>query len=405
MAPSGVNDAGRADEGLLARWHKDTNGSVASTGSADAYVVAANQTLSAYYDGLEIAFDANFANTGAATLNVDAVSADTIKKHGDTDLAANDIKVGQKVVVIHDGTNWQMVSPLGNEAASVDVANVFTATQQVKSTDAGANAAPIFQLDRESASPLANDILGAIDFIGRDSVAAAVTYGRLDFRITDPTNLTESAALEIRTFVAGTAGVRASVGDGLWMAGATGGDQAAGTINATAVYDDGNQIHALQDGLQTKVDATNGGANDLTTIDFTGIRSDARRITILFEDVSLSITDEIIVELGDAGGFEQTGYQGSVSNASVAVVFSTSFQVVAQGVAAAGYHGSMILTLMDASTFTWIAQGTVARDDTTSGAVNSIAGSKSLSDVLTQIRITRNGTDTFDGGNINILVE
>lgn len=111
MAPSAVNNAGRADEGLLARWHKDTNASKASTGSANAYVFAADQTLSAYYDGLEIGFDANFENTGAATLNVDAVAAATIKKNNDQDLIAGDIEAGQKVIVIHDGTNWQMQTP------------------------------------------------------------------------------------------------------------------------------------------------------------------------------------------------------------------------------------------------------------------------------------------------------
>jgi hypothetical protein len=36
----------------------------------------------------------------------------------------------------------------------------------------------------------------------------------------------------------------------------------------------------------------------------------------------------------------------------------------------------------------------------------SISGGKSLSDTLTQVRITTaNGTDTFDAGSINILYE
>ena len=115
QAPSTVNDGARALEGIVARWHKDTNGSKASTGSANAYVFAADQTLSAYYDGLEICFDANFTNTGAATLNVDAVSADAIVWPDGTALASGDIPSGAKIVVRHDGTNWQLgtvVSPV-----------------------------------------------------------------------------------------------------------------------------------------------------------------------------------------------------------------------------------------------------------------------------------------------------
>lgn len=136
MLASDVNDSARELEGIIARWHEDGNASIASTGSANAYVLAAKQTLSAYYDGLIVAFDANFASTGACTLSVDAVSADTIKKHGATDLAADDIKVGQKVFVVHDGTNWQMISPLGNApgTGNGDVVGPASATDGATAT-------------------------------------------------------------------------------------------------------------------------------------------------------------------------------------------------------------------------------------------------------------------------------
>lgn len=112
QAASSVNDGSRALEGLLARWHEDIGARISSTGSANAYAVAATQTITAYYDGLMVGFDANFANTGSATLNVDGVAAATIKKDGGaSNLIANDIVIGQKVQVIYDGTNFQMVSP------------------------------------------------------------------------------------------------------------------------------------------------------------------------------------------------------------------------------------------------------------------------------------------------------
>lgn len=138
QAPGTVNDGARALEGLLARWHKDTNGSVSSTGSANAYAVAANQTISAYYDGLIIVFDANFANTGSATLNVDGVGASTIQLLG-SNLASGAIAIGQKVAVIYDGTNWQMISPslvqtittLTLDTVNVDTVNEKTAANGV----------------------------------------------------------------------------------------------------------------------------------------------------------------------------------------------------------------------------------------------------------------------------------
>ena len=108
---SSYNDGARALEGIVARWHKDTNGSLASTGSANAYAVSANRALTAYYDGLTITFEANFTNTASATLNVDAVAAATIKlPNGDT-LIGGEITSGQKVTATYDGTDWIMVTP------------------------------------------------------------------------------------------------------------------------------------------------------------------------------------------------------------------------------------------------------------------------------------------------------
>lgn len=130
QAPSTVNNGARALEGLLARFHKDINGSAVAGGTGDAITVAANQTLTVYYDGLTIAFEAAAANTGAATLNVDSVGAQAIRKNFDQALAANDIKAGQKVICIYDADNtrWQIVSPLGNPSAVLG-ANTFTGTQ------------------------------------------------------------------------------------------------------------------------------------------------------------------------------------------------------------------------------------------------------------------------------------
>lgn len=116
MAFSAVNDSARALEGIIARWHKDTNGSLVSTGSANAYVLAANQTLSAYAQGQLFLFEANFANTGAATLNVDSIGAKAIKKHNDQALVAGDIESGQIVAVVYEAAAdaFQMFSQLGN---------------------------------------------------------------------------------------------------------------------------------------------------------------------------------------------------------------------------------------------------------------------------------------------------
>ncbi len=125
QAPSTVNNGARQLEGIVARWHKDTNASKSSTGSANAYAFAADQTLTAYYDGLEIAFAANFTNDGAATLDVDGVGAQAIVLVDGSALTGGEIVSGQKAIVIFDGTNWQLLNPSFSGLKSLPVGSTI----------------------------------------------------------------------------------------------------------------------------------------------------------------------------------------------------------------------------------------------------------------------------------------
>jgi hypothetical protein len=86
-------------------------------GSTGAYSCTLSPAIAAYSAGSRYWFRANTANSGAATLALNGLAAVTIKKVAGsitTDLAANDIRAGQLVGVIYDGTNFQMATPLGN---------------------------------------------------------------------------------------------------------------------------------------------------------------------------------------------------------------------------------------------------------------------------------------------------
>ena len=83
----------------------------AATGASNAYEVALTPAPTAYQAGMMLTFKANVANTGAATLNINGLGAKTIKKLVTTDVAANDITLGQMVIVMYDGTNFQYFNP------------------------------------------------------------------------------------------------------------------------------------------------------------------------------------------------------------------------------------------------------------------------------------------------------
>jgi hypothetical protein len=152
------------------------------------------------------------------------------------------------------------------------------------------------------------------------------------------------------------------------------------------------------------VSGTAVAASSGTAVLFTGIPSWVKRITVMFNEVSLSGTDSILVQLGDAGGVETTGYVSSstgTSGSTGSTISSTSGFVVQNSLAAYVNSGALVLTLMGSNL--WIASG--------SGKVATSAGwfaggSKTLSDTLTQLNITVTGSNTFDGaGTVNILYE
>jgi hypothetical protein len=93
----------------------------ADAGSTDAYAITLSPAITAYTTGVSYRFKANTANTGAATLDINGVGAQAIKKVSGgvtTALDSNDIRAGQMVEVVWDGTNFQMISALGTGMAN-----------------------------------------------------------------------------------------------------------------------------------------------------------------------------------------------------------------------------------------------------------------------------------------------
>ena len=99
-----------------------TDNYCADQGGNDAYACNLLPAITSYVTGRHYFFKANTANTGAATIAFNGQAALTIKKAvgGVTsDLATNDIRVGQVVEVVYDGTNMQMLSMLGNSPTGI----------------------------------------------------------------------------------------------------------------------------------------------------------------------------------------------------------------------------------------------------------------------------------------------
>lgn len=141
-----------------------------------------------------------------------------------------------------------------------------------------------------------------------------------------------------------------------------------------------------------------------TSIDFTGIPSWVKRITVNFSGVSTNGTSVVQIQLGTSSGPTTTGYaSGAFSYNTGAGSTSTTGLVVDQSTAATNVrYGSIVISTLGSNV--WASQGILIM--TATGSVTPSAGGVTLGAVLDRIRITTvNGTDTFDAGTINIQYE
>jgi hypothetical protein len=150
--------------------------------------------------------------------------------------------------------------------------------------------------------------------------------------------------------------------------------------------------------LMTAQNSTSG-----TSIDFTGIPSWVKRVTVMFNGVSTNGASNLLIQIGDSGGIETSGYTASSAGADTGVAVSTYTTGFGIRVANAGnlLSGHLFFTAIGSNV--WICSGTISSP---LAVIFMVAGTKTLSDTLDRIRITTvNGTDTFDAGTINVMYE
>ena len=157
--------------------------------------------------------------------------------------------------------------------------------------------------------------------------------------------------------------------------------------------------------------ATTSGAS----VDFTSIPAGTVAIDVIFSKLSLTIGGNLIMQLGDAGGIETSGYLDSCvihSSGSGAATtdYTAGIQLSHSNIAgaASSHPGIVYLRLVNPATHTWIATGQIL--NMLSGALSNYSiqtttAFKSLSAALTTIRLTNTNTGggcVFDEGEASI---
>lgn len=169
-------------------------------------------------------------------------------------------------------------------------------------------------------------------------------------------------------------------------------------------------LPALDDTVLTRTtNVTSGTAvasTSGTSIDFTGIPSWVKRITVMYQSVSTNGASIIQCQLG-AGSITASGYVGSSDTLGAGtggpVAYTTGLGV--GRASSSTYVRTGIIVFTNVSGNIWVGAFT---GSTSVGNVTTEFGSTvvTLVGTLDRLRITTvNGTDTFDAGSINILYE
>lgn len=236
---------------------------------------------------------------------------------------------------------------------------------------------------------------------------------------------TSITSLSPYTFVGATSGTRGAggliptpqagdqgkflKGDGTWTNSVD-----AGSITTTLIQDSAITTAKVNDSAITTAKLaqplTLGTAQNTTSgtaIDFTGIPSWVKRITVILCGVSTNGTSNVQVQVG-SGSISTSGYtnsNGITSAGAVSSNASTSGFVLGNiNLAADRRSGHMVITNISGNI--WVASFIFGGNTSTTDASCFGGGDITLSGTLDRLRLTTvNGTDAFDAGSVNIMYE
>ena len=141
-----------------------------------------------------------------------------------------------------------------------------------------------------------------------------------------------------------------------------------------------------------------------TSFSFTSLPAGLSVIHVCLADLSCNGSSEnFLLEIGDSGGFETSGYLSTVTHLQAGAgqggTNSTAAFLIAQGPGASDVVGG-VLTLVHLGSNLWSMGGVIK---TSASYTNHTGGTKTLSAELDRINIKTSGTNTFDAGTVNLI--
>jgi hypothetical protein len=163
------------------------------------------------------------------------------------------------------------------------------------------------------------------------------------------------------------------------------------------------QVGGITTNLYPLVSGTAVNASG-SSVEFTGIPSWVKRITVMFYDLSTTSTNAPRVQLGTASSYETSGYSAGATATSATPVWSgganlDAFLLTGQVSGGTLLAGALVLTNITSNV--WVA--TVGGNNP-GGAAICGGGHKVLGGALTRLQVIPS-LGTFDNGVVNIMYE
>jgi hypothetical protein len=159
-------------------------------------------------------------------------------------------------------------------------------------------------------------------------------------------------------------------------------------------------------GISTNVASLGAVTASGTSVDFTSIPAYARKVTLVYNQLSTNGTSDYLIQLGTASSIETSGYLANavtVASISTGYSFTTGYGFIISPSAANSYSGVVTFFLVSDASYAWSANGMGSAGSTT---IQFASGGKVLGGVLTRLRVTTSGgANTFDNGTINVFYE
>lgn len=107
MAPSAINDSARALMARAAEWRDDISGTITTSGTSTAYVVASNQVFDslAHMAGAMIAFVPHTTSGATVTINVDTLGAKPLRSAPSVELPSGTLVQGTPYVATYSNVD------------------------------------------------------------------------------------------------------------------------------------------------------------------------------------------------------------------------------------------------------------------------------------------------------------